>query len=161
MQAFDTSVIVRTRRKLSRCPELRVTSGRYWLRVDRPADDGFPIFLRVHARHFSVHLGGWSRRFDRDDDAMDCVEFGLSSSCRLLVEYRGSVEVAWTVEAREFGTWQPHHRTARWLVPFWCRKRTAYLQNRIMLQPRSNELQETGVDNAGDDTLRVGDWIDG
>ena len=101
MQAFDTSVIVRTRRKLSRCPELRVTSGRYWLRVDRPADDGFPIHLRVHARHFSVHLGGWSRRFDRDDDAMDCVEFGLSSSCRLLVEYRGSVEVAWTVEARE------------------------------------------------------------
>ena len=116
MQAFDTSVIVRTRRKLLRCPDLRVTSGRYWLRVDRPADGGFPIHLRVHARHFSVHLGGWSRRFDRDDDAMDCVEFGLSPTCRLLVEYRGSVEVAWTVEARgarHLAAASPHGAMAR------------------------------------------------
>ena len=156
MQAFDTSVIVRTRRKLSRCPELHVTSGRYWLRVDPPVDGGFPVQLRVHARHFSVRLGGWIRRFDRDDDAIDCLEFGLSSACRLLVEYRGSVEVAWTVEAREYGTWQPHHRTARWLIPFWWRKRTAYLQNRTTPHSRANETQSTTGDDAGRQSFSVG-----
>lgn len=157
MQAFDTSVIVRTQRKLSRCPGLRVTSGRYWLRVDRPADGGFPIHLRVHARHFSVRFGGWIRRFDRDDDAIDCIEFGLSSSCRLLVEYRGMVEVAWTVEAREFGTWQPHHRNARWFVPFWWRKRTAYLQNHVTLHARSDDAQKaTSVGDAGGASFSVG-----
>jgi len=156
MQAFDTSVIVRTCRKLSRYPELRVTTGRYWLRVDPPADGGFPVHLRVHARHFSVRLGGWTRRFDRDDDAIDCVEFGLSSACRLLVEYRGSVEVAWTVEAREYGTWQPHHRTARRLIPFWWRKRTAYLQNRITLQPRANEARSSDVGEAEGESFSIG-----
>ena len=89
MQAFDTSVIVRTRRKLSRCPELSVTSGRYWLRVDPRPTAVFPSTCGCTPAVFSVRLGGWTRRFDRDDDAIDCVEFGLSSACRLLVEYRG------------------------------------------------------------------------
>src|SRR5512144_2707090 len=131
MAAYDTSILARARRKLSRYPGLRCRFGRLSLAIEAPSPDGFPIHLHVRPRSFSVSLGGWRRRFDRDDDALECVEFGLSSSCRLMVEYRGSIACAWTVEARQYGVWQRHHRTARWLSPFWLKPRVVYRQNRV------------------------------
>jgi hypothetical protein len=74
----------------------------------------------------------------------------------LLVEYRGGVAVAWTVEAREYGTWQPHHRNARWLVPFWWPKRTAYLQNRVTLLPRSEDPPSATSVDTGRASFSVG-----
>jgi hypothetical protein len=92
--------------------------------------DGFVVRIRATRRGSVVEFEGWHRRFDREEDALDCFEFGLSTACRLVVEYRGRRAVAWTVEAREYGCWRPHRRLARWLVPFWRRRRFVYRQNR-------------------------------
>lgn len=126
-------ILGRARRKLERCPGLVYHVSGRGVDIEMPGAGGFPIRIRVRRRGFRVYLGGWWRDFDRDDDALDCVDFALSKGCRLLVEYRGDVAVAWTVESREFGAWRPHHRARRRLVPFWRPRRSAYLQNDVPL----------------------------
>ena len=133
MPTTTLGILGRARRKLERCPGLVYRVWGHGVDVAAPGERGFPIRIRVRRSGYRVYLGGWSRRFDRDDDALDCLDFALSKGCRLAVEYRGDVEVAWTVESREFGAWRPHHRARRWLVPFWRPKRTAYLQNDVPL----------------------------
>jgi hypothetical protein len=126
-------ILGRARRKLERCPGLAYRVAGRTVDVAAPGENGFPIRVRVGRRGYRVYLGGWWREFHRDDDALDCLDFALSRGCRLLVEYRGNLEVAWTVESREYGAWRPHHRTRRRLVPFWRPKRIAYLQNDVEL----------------------------
>ena len=79
-----------------------------------------------------MRLDGWTRTFDRDDDALDCMELALSDACRLAVTCRGNTPVAWTLEVREYGMWVPHRRVRRRLVPFWRRERTEYRQNDVI-----------------------------
>ena len=127
------SVIARAQRRLLlRCPEARATVDGSCLEVAPGEPDGFTVRIRAGRRASIVEFDdGWHRRFDREEDALDCFEFGLSAACRLAVEYRGDRAVAWTVEAREFGCWVPHRRIAVWFVPFWRRRRLAYRQNRF------------------------------
>jgi hypothetical protein len=126
-------ILGRARRKLERCPGVAFVVSRRGVDVAPYGPQGFAIRIRVTRRGYRVYFGGWWREFDRDDDALDCLDFGLSKGCRLLVEYRGEAEVAWTVESREFGAWRPHHRVRRVLVPFWRWKRTEYRQNDVTL----------------------------
>ena len=154
MARTKTAILGRARRKLDRCPGLAYTVSARGVDVPAPGDSGFPIRIRVRRRAYRVYLGGWWREFDRDDDALDCLDFALSKGCRLLVEYRGNTEVAWTVESREFGMWRAHHRSARRLVPFWKPKRTAYLQNDVtVLYP--GEVKDEAPANAEGGTRRA------
>ena len=133
MTQRGSGIIARARRKLDRCPGVSYTWTSRSVEVPAPSPGGFPIRLQITRRGFRVHLGGWWRDFDRDDDALDCLDFGLSKGCRLAVEYRGASEIAWTVESREFGSWRPHHRARRILAPFWGPRRTEYQQNDVTL----------------------------
>jgi hypothetical protein len=125
------AILGRAGRKLDRYPDLAYRIRSRGIDVPPPGEQGFPIRIRVRTRGYRVFLGGWYRDFDRDDDVLDCLDFALSKGCRLEVEYRGHVEVAWTVQSREFGAWRAHHRVRRWLVPFWKPKRTGCLQNDV------------------------------
>jgi hypothetical protein len=125
------AILGRAKRKLDRCPGVVYEASGRGIDIAAPGPEGFPIRLRVRRRGYRVYLGGWWREFDRDDDALDCIDFGLSRGCQLVVEYRGDTQVAWTVESRDFGMWRPHHRVSRVLVPFWRAKRTARLQNDV------------------------------
>jgi hypothetical protein len=127
-----SSFVARAQRRLSRYLDLAITVVADGLDIAPADDDGFPIRLRISVGRFTVFMGGWSRTFDREEDALDCLEFGLGETCRLLVEYRGATEVAWTVQSREYGMWQPHHRVSRVFVPFWRASRVEYRQNRRM-----------------------------
>jgi hypothetical protein len=124
--------IARAQRRLSSHPDLDIIVVADGIDIAPANDEGFPIRLRVSGSQFTVFMGGWHRTFDREEDALDCVEFGLGETCRLLVEYRGPTEVAWTVQSREYGMWQPHHRVSRLFVPFWRPSRVVYRQNRRM-----------------------------
>jgi len=130
--ARDTTLIVRARRKLARWPAIAYTNTPRSLHIPAPDPGGFDIRLQDHRRGFVVRFDGWTRTFDRDDDALDCMELGLSDTCRLAVTCRGTLAVAWTLEVREFGMWVPHRRTRRTLVPFWRREHTEYKQNDVI-----------------------------
>lgn len=127
----SATVIARARRRLLRCPAARAVATETTLEVPPRDDEGFTVRVRAGRRGSVVEFDGWYRRFPREEDALDCFEFGLSAACRLLVEYRGRRAVAWTVESREYGCWVPHRRVARRLVPFWRPPRFVLRQNRF------------------------------
>ena len=95
------------------------------------------IELQSGRKRYTVRLDGWMRTFDRDDDALDCMELALSDACRLAVTCRGNTPVAWTLEVREYGMWVPHRRVQRRFVPFWRRERTEYRQNDVITAPEA------------------------
>jgi hypothetical protein len=130
----DTTLIARARRKLARWPDVAYDASPAALRIPAPNPGGFDIHLQERRRAYVVRFDGWTRTFDRDDDALDCLELGLSDSCRLAVTCRGTAPVAWTLEIREFGMWVPHRRTCRRIVPFWRPERTEYKQNVIITE---------------------------
>ena len=128
----DTTLIARARRKLARWPDVAYDATSWSLHVPAPRAGGFDIDLQERRRGYIVWFEGWTRTFDRDDDALDCLELGLSDSCRLSVVCRGRTAVAWTLEIREFGMWVPHRTRRRRLVPFWRPARTEYKQNDVI-----------------------------
>ena len=130
--ARDTTLIARARRRLTRWPELRYDATHARLRIPAPHAGGFAIELQSGRKRYTVRLDGWMRPFDRDDDALDCMELALSDACRLAVTCRGNIPVAWTLEVREYGMWVRHRRVQRRLVPFWRRERTEYRQNDVI-----------------------------
>jgi len=130
--ARDTTLIARARRSLTRWPELRYDATHARLRIPAPHAGGFAIELQSGRKRYTVRLDGWMRTFDRDDDALDCMELALSDACRLAVTCRGNTPVAWTLEVREYGMWVRHRRVQRRLVPFWRRERTEYRQNDVI-----------------------------
>jgi hypothetical protein len=130
--ARDTTLVARARRRLARWPEVAYEATSSSLDIPAAKPGGFHIRLQHQRKGYRVRFDGWTRTFDRDDDALDCLELGLSDSCRLAVTCRGSTPVAWTLEVREFGMWVPHRCTRRRLVPFWRPARTEYKQNDVI-----------------------------
>jgi len=126
-------LIGRALRRLSRNGELPHTRTRTTLVIPASDASGFAVQLRIRRGRPRVRFERWSRTFDRLEDAVDCLEFGLSDSCRLAVEYRGRWPVAWTVQSREHGCWTARHRVTRPLRPFWGARRIAYRQNRVFV----------------------------
>lgn len=146
-------LIGRALRRLSRKGELphSRTSNAVTIHPSGPA--GFPVQLVAGRGRARVRFDRWSRAFDRDEDALDCLEFGLSDSCRLAVEYRGRWPVAWTVESREYGCWGARHRVTRWLRPLWGPRRIEYRQNRYFVdhEDDSPSAQSDGTVGAAGD----------
>ena len=101
--------------------------------VPAASDDGFLVRLRMgHDREFVVSYDRWQHTFDRAEDAFECVEFGLSDSCRLKITLRGDEPVVWHVERREYGMWVPgRHPRKRRSLALWRRARIVYRQNHV------------------------------
>jgi hypothetical protein len=126
------TAIAEVDRRLARYPE-----ARYSIEVGRisvhPADeDGFTVGLEEGDGKFTVFFDGWHEHFTERAEALDCVAFGLSASCRLAVVYRGSTPVRWTVEALGTGGWEPESTTGLIFYPYWRRRRLVHLQNHLL-----------------------------
>lgn len=93
--------------------------------------DGFPVSLAMNGDVFVVSFAGWHEEFDTEAEALDCVAFGLSESCRLLVASRGSFDYRWTVEGHVDGRWKSMSTTGRRLAPFWRPFCERVLQNHV------------------------------
>jgi hypothetical protein len=68
----------------------------------------------------------------RVEEALNCVGFGLSSSCRLAVTYRGSTPTSWAVQSRQGSAWKTDSVTGMLIVPFWRRPRVVFKQNDLV-----------------------------
>ena len=121
--------------RLSAYPTARFTESPTSIEVLPEDSSGFSVGLEEKDGRVLVWFGGWHEHFDTESEALDCFAFGLSDSCRLTVEYRGSTPTRWTVESVHDGKWVPDSSVGLLLVPFWRSKRVSHLQNRLI--PRS------------------------
>jgi len=98
-----------------------------------PSDtDGFEVSLFTSNQEYSVFFGGWHEQFASEEEALNCLAFGLSAACRLRVEYRGKVAYRWAVEALEDGQWRTDSTVGLLVFPYWRRRRVEYRQNSSM-----------------------------
>ena len=97
------------------------------------AEDGFVVTLTESSDHWTVSYDGWHEEFSLEDVALECFAFGLSSACRLRVEYQGERAVKWTVEELSTdGAWVTGDTTALSHPFFWGQPRVRYFQNRLL-----------------------------
>jgi hypothetical protein len=77
--------------KLARHPEAVFTRAGNSISVRPPGDTGFTVDLYIESDCHTVFFDrGWHEDFKTEQEALNCIAFGLSSSCRLAVTYRGS-----------------------------------------------------------------------
>jgi len=118
--------------KLRKHPDLDVERGDGFICVRPQAADGFRVGLRDHGPSFTVFMEGWHEEFGQPEEALNCFAMGLSDQARLQVVSRGSLDCRWTLETRREGVWVPESTTGLLLFPFWTRRATRYLQNRLI-----------------------------
>jgi hypothetical protein len=122
--------------KLARYPEADITRSGSSISIRPPDDAGFTVELLVGADGYTVFFdGGWHEQFDTEDEAINCVGFGLSSSCRLAVTYRGSTPCSWAVQSLQGGDWKTDSLTGLLIFPFWRRPRIVFKQNDLTASP--------------------------
>ena len=99
--------------KLAKYPHVKYREGKNSISI-LPADkEGFIIELEESASSYSVAFEGWHESFRIAEEALNCVAFGLSESCRLKVVYRGNMPHKWVVESKENGEWNVTVKTSQ------------------------------------------------
>lgn len=133
------TVIEQKTRRLNDVPGTEFTVEGNCITILPATPNGFTVSLEENSSYYRVSFEGWHAEFDQPTDALNIVAFGLSDSCRLKVNYRGSLAQNWTVEERdENGEWG----ACQWigsnsvglLAPplFWLKKRTEYRYNALI-----------------------------
>jgi hypothetical protein len=118
--------------RLSNYPNVQYSERHNYLEV-HPADpSGFLVGLEISSGGYRVFFEGWHEEFASEEEALNCVVFGLSSKCRLAVMFRGNKPTKWTVEGFQDGAWTSDSVTGLFLQPFWRSARIEYFQNRVL-----------------------------
>jgi hypothetical protein len=126
------TAIERIKARLSAHPEIRYSEGPNEIDITPPDSSGFSVGFRITPTGFTVNFEGWHEEFTSEDEALDCLVFGLSPNCRLAVVLRGNTETKWVVESLKDGKWTPDSETALLLQPFWHSARIEYRQNNLL-----------------------------
>ena len=126
------NVIEKIKAKLQKYPHVKYDSDRNSISVFPTSDDGFTVSLIVNSDSFTVSYNSWHEDFQSEEEALNCLAFGLSPDCRLKEYRRGNFAYKWTVESKENGKWVEDSTTGLFLFPFWLRKEVSYLQNDLI-----------------------------
>jgi hypothetical protein len=126
------SAVEKVKAKLSSYPGVRYSEQVDGIEIHATDASGFGVGLRITPAGFTVHFEGWHEEFASEDEALNCLAFGLSSSCRLGIVRRGNTVTRWVVESLEDGVWKVDAETGLLLQPFWREARTEYRQNRLI-----------------------------
>lgn len=108
-------IIDRIREKLAVHPSVRYTADAHTIRI-HPEHGGFEVGLSTDNNSLTVSFEGWHEEFQNEEEALNCLAFGLSESCRLRVLRKGSVDYKWIVEARA-ANGGPTPKSAYWHTP--------------------------------------------
>ncbi|HYG58956.1 MAG TPA: hypothetical protein VD902_12930 [Symbiobacteriaceae bacterium] len=126
------STIQQIKERLSRYPGVTCEADESQITVRSLELEGFDVSVMVRPGRYTVAFEGWHEEFTSEEDALNCVAFGLSPVCRLRVDYLGDSPVRWTVEALRQGEWHSDSTVSLLLVPFWRQRRTIYKCNRLI-----------------------------
>jgi hypothetical protein len=128
-------VIATIQEKLQEHPELSVEHGERFIRVLPRDAQGFAVELHESGGNLVVSFDGWHEEFEHAEEALDCFAMGLSDGARLKVVSSGGLDCNWTLETRQGAEWAPYSTTGLLFFPYWKRKMTRYLQNRVIRGP--------------------------
>jgi hypothetical protein len=118
--------------KLQKYPDAKYESGADFIRIFPTSQDGFNVELTVAKDNYTVYFNGWHESFEDEDEALDCVAFGLSAECRLKEYRRWNSAYKWTVEYKSTEKWIEESTTGMFLFPFWRKLEIRYLQNNLV-----------------------------
>ena len=118
--------------KLKKYPQIHFEESESSIGIFPDLPDGFKIQLQKSIPGFTVYFEGWHESFDTSEEALNCIGFGLSDSCRLKIIMRGSFPQKWILESKLNGDWIPNSETGLIFFPFWRTKTVRYKQNRLI-----------------------------
>jgi hypothetical protein len=130
------NLISQIKEKLKDKPEIKYDENPGELTI-LPADEsGFHITVYLEKNEIMVCFEGWHQHYAKTDteEAFNCVGFGLSDHCRLIVHSKGKTDYKWTAQMKDPGNgkWKFAGTTCLLWYPFWKRKRVRYLQNQTI-----------------------------
>ena len=98
-----------------------------------PVDvSGFTVSLEDQDGEYTVFFEGWHEHFNNEEEALNCVAFGLSDSCRLREIRRGGKPHKWIVEFLENGAWKTDSETGLLVFGFWKKQSEKVYRNNII-----------------------------
>jgi hypothetical protein len=93
--------------------------------------ESFDVSFHDFGEEFLVGFDGWHEHFKAEEDALNCLAFGLFGECRLKVAKRGTMECSWTAQFWRDHKWVDDSTTGLIVIPFWRRKKIEHRHNRI------------------------------
>ena len=144
------NVIDKIRERLKKYPDARYQADEAHVSVSPRDGCGFEVSLVKSSAGFTVTFDGWHEHCTSEVEALSCFAFGLTSACRLRVEFRGNFPYRWTVEARDGSGWRTDSTVGLFFYPFWRRYREEYRGNSLIPEVKSFDEQygRDGIDNA-------------
>ena len=126
--------IQEVKNKLEKYPHIKYEEETNFINILPVNDSGFTIQLEVNPSSYTVAFEGWHESFEDAEEALNCLAFGLSDSCRLKITYRGTSPQKWEVQAKEEnnGSWYTDSETGLIIFKFWHKPKVTYKQNSLL-----------------------------
>jgi hypothetical protein len=124
------SAIDRIIQKLSKYPGVKFGRAGNRIEIEKPNPGGFPLSFVEEEKIFSVYFGSNRCHFDKEEEALDYLAFGLSRKCRLREIVRGSPH-KWIVEQEFEDGWKAMNEMGLIFFQFWRKKRENVYQNTL------------------------------
>jgi hypothetical protein len=126
-------VVEKIRQRLAGNPDVRLIVEANSIRVVPVREDGFEVGLAAYdGGRRTVWFAGWHEEFEGEDEALQCVGFGLSRRCRLKVHSAGGFDYRWTAEYLFDEHWAEDSTTGLLAWPFWKKRTVRYLRNALI-----------------------------
>lgn len=118
--------------KLEKYPHIKYQEEANSINIFPSDESGFTIMLEENHSNYSVYFEGWHESFENPEEALNCVAFGLSDSCRLKVTSKGDSPHKWAVESKENNQWVFDSETGMFIFPFWKKTKVVFKQNHLI-----------------------------
>ena len=123
--------ILEVKSKLEKYPHIKYEEDTNSISIHPENDSGFIVQFEENDSSYAVAFDGWHENFNDEEEALNCLAFGLSNACRLKITYRGTSPQKWEVQAKEDNkdSWYTDSQTGLILFPFWRKPTVTYKQN--------------------------------
>ena len=126
------NAIEEVKKKLKKYAHIKYEATNSSITIFPTNDAGFIVGLEETDSGYTVSFEGWHEIFKGAEEALNCMAFGLSESCRLKITLRGSTPQKWEVEAKENNAWVTDSETGLLIFPFWRKAVVIYKQNNLL-----------------------------
>lgn len=126
------NAIEEIKQKLEKYPHLKYEETSNSISIYPENEAGFIITLEENSTNYTVAFDSWHEIFEDKEEALNCLAFGLSDSCRLKISSKGTTPYKWEVQAEENNEWFTDSETGLIFIPFWRKSVITYKQNNVL-----------------------------